>query len=1164
MKKRALVLMAASVGLLVACSDLSEKDFHEKTGDGNLVERVIFEVPEIRYLGEDDETRSSLNQEGDGAIHFTWEATDTVGIFPQKGSQVYFEMVDGVGTNHASFDGGGWALRQSTSYSCYYPFVCDMKLNRNAIPVSFANQEQTGVSNHNGFRYCLSSTGTSTSSGSLQFTFTILNTIIRVKAIGLPAGTYSKLTITTDEPLFVQQGTFSLDDMSITGKTYSNTLEVSLKDFKLTEASTEQNPVLFYLASAPVDLREHEITIRAYSEDGSIYKCVKTQAKFFEAGGWGSFKCVMENETVKYTKASSITVGGTYLIVDSNDQKLFNGASDGSFISISTGNNVIIDKDGSLAGYEFTVENSSNNYYLKFNDGKYLVCNYSGNAAGLGYVNSRSEVTYPYALTTGNNGAFFFSTTQSNDSSKTGQVLYYKSEENRFKIGGTGSSFGVHLYLKDGSPESVKQDRGLSFSSESVTCTLGETPQKPVLSGKYTTVTYASSDNKIATVNTSGTVTPVAAGTVTITASAAEDEQYNAGSASYTLKIKRVSTSGTYVRVTSTDQIKDGGEYVIAYVDGSTKKAFKPILNTGKNGFQTTNNAVDVVIIDDEIDAADADACRFTINNQDGTKIKYSLIVPEADGSADYYWYVFRNGVFTAAKVDASADTGYRPTFALTPDGKLTLTGTNEYVFRYSAGNFTAATGPGANNLYLFVRSDGAAKQKQTLSFNNATVTWNLGTDCEIGKSYNPQTVYGAQTTVTYSSDSESVAKIENGKIKIVSAGSATITATAEKTDKYYGATASYTLRILKAPSQDWEDLGTISLENKALSDYLNDATNSYSDTYDGANSNSVMATYAAGVAYKDIDRKDCPNPVTINWTYSAASDATVIAIYEDKSLNTQVWSQNATVKSTSADIYNLIPGRTYYYTVSEGSTVWEKGYFNTTGRRRMIKVSSVEASGHANNCRDLGGLEAIDKGTKKTIKYGYIFRGTNMDKTTDDDEKAILTVFLNLGMDIDLRNGNSTGSGMSENGNSNCYRPFSNVGYINPGFDSFADLTTANKVKSVLTAIFDTAKSGKASYFHCYIGADRTGYIAFLIEGLLGVSEKDCSIDYELTSFSEAAGYRYRNDISQSYYYVPRNGLTFLKGQNGNTFQDKIENYVKSIGITQQQIDEFKSIVLQ
>ena len=1163
MKKGALVFMAAIVGLFAACSDLSEMDFHEKSDDGNLVEQVIFEVPEIRYLIDDNlETRASLSQEGNNDIQFSWEATDTVGIYPDKGSQVFFEMVDGIGTNVAHFDGGGWALRENSTYSAYYPFVCNMKLDRNAIPVSFTGQSQTGVSNYSGTRFYLASHGTSSSTGSLRFKFLMLNTVFRLKASGLPAGSYSKLSITTDEPLFLQQGTFGLDDLSIKGKTYSNTLEISLKDFKLTETSTAQNPVLFYLTAAPVDLRGHKVTVQVYSDDGSVYKCEKTPGVAHEAGAWVGWTCAMKDESVKYTKVSSIYVGGTYLIVDANDQRLFKGATNGSYDNVSIENNVIVDNKGTLAGYEFTVENSGNNYYLKFNDGNYLVCNYSGNAAGLGYVNSQSGVTYPYALTTGYNGAFFFSTTQSNDSGQTGQVLYFKSEENRFKIGGSGSSVGVHLYLKEGTPEHIKQDRGLSFNPASVTCILGETPQKPVLSGTYTTVTYSSSDSKIATVSANGTVTPVAAGTVTITASVAEDEQYSAGSATYTLQIRRASTAGTYVRVTSTDQIKDGGEYVIAYVDGSTKKAFKPILNAGKNGFQTTNNAVDVIIVDDEIDAADADACRFTINNQDGTLIKYSLIVPEADGSADYYWYVNRNGVFTAAKVDSSADTGYRSTFALSPDGKLTLTGTNSYVFRYSSGNFTAATGPGANNLYLFVRSDGAAKQKQTLSFNNATVTWNLGTDCEIGKSYNPQTVYGAQTAVTYSSDQESVAKIENGKIKVVSAGSATITATAEKTDKYYGATASYTLRIFKAPSQDWEDLGSFSLENRALQDYLTDATSHYSD--DDDDTNSVMATYAASSAYDDIDRKDCPNPVTIKWTYSAASSSTVVTIYEDKSLSGEVWSQNATANSTSADVFNLIPGRTYYYTVSEGSTVWEKGYFNTTGRRRMIKVSNVEKKGHANNCRDLGGLEVTDKGTKKAIKYGYIFRGTNMDKTTDT-EKPILTNFLNIGMDIDLRNGRANSSGYNDDGNSTCYQPFTtgyNVGYISPGFDSFTDLTTASKVKNVLTAIFDTAKKGKASYFHCYIGADRTGYIAMLIEGLLGVSEKDCSIDYELTSFSEAAGLRYRTGRPQDYYF--RQGIDFLRKQSGNTFQDKIENYVKSIGITQSQIDEFKSIVLQ
>ena len=423
MKKSALVLMAASVGLLVACSDLNETDFYEKTVDGNLVEQVIFEAPVIRFLEDDIETRASLSQEGNNDIQFSWEATDTVGVYPDKGSQVFFETVDGVGTNVAHFDGGGWALRENSTYSAYYPFVCNMKLDRNAIPVSFTGQEQTGVSNYSGVRFYLASQGTSSSTGSLRFKFLMLNTVFRLKAYDLPAGSYSKLSITTDDPLFVQQGTFGLDDLTIKGKTYSNTLEISLKDFKLTETSTTQNPVLFYLTAAPVDLRGHKVTIQIYSDDGSVYKCEKTPGVSHDAGAWVGWNCVMEDESVKYAKASSITVGGTYLIVDANDQRLFKGATNGSYDNVSIENNVIVDKKGSLAGYEFTVEKSGNNYYLKFNDGKYLICNYSGNAAGLGYVNSQSGVTYPYALTTGNNGAFFFSTTQSNDASKTGQVL---------------------------------------------------------------------------------------------------------------------------------------------------------------------------------------------------------------------------------------------------------------------------------------------------------------------------------------------------------------------------------------------------------------------------------------------------------------------------------------------------------------------------------------------------------------------------------------------------------------------------------------------------------------------------------------------------------------------------------------------------------------------
>lgn len=1103
-----------------------------------------------------------------------WTPGDTLGVFPEQGSQAYF-LIDTEGESaSAPFDGGGWGLKAGIVYRSYYPLIGQFYLKPDRIPVQYyrekngeielQTQKKNDSSTHTSEYLYMYTDPQKVENDNVSFRYHHLWTILKPVAV-LPPGHYTKLTFSLDDPLFVVKGYFDLTsgNPAIVGTEFENEVSMNL-DISFDQTST----LTAYYATAPLYLVGKTLTITVTEESGLEYSYDYSPSKDYIAGMTYRLtaKDPLTIDSTTYAKASSITAGGTYLIVDAGDSRLFMGTTNGDFVNVSPQDDVITDKDGSLAGYEFTVEKSGNNYYLKYNkDGKYLICDYTNNrSAGLAYVDRQTDMTYPYALTTGNNGAFFFSTTQVGTPSETNQVLYFKSSDNAnvFKIGGSGTSIGVHLYLKDGVPEPAKQDRGLSFNPESVTCTLGDDPQEPSLSGTFTTVTYSSSDNKVATVNSDGTVTPVAPGIVTITATAVEDDQYNAGSASYTLKVKWASTSDTYVRVTRPDQINLDGEYVIAYENGAEKKAFKPILNAAKNAFSTSaDNAIDVTIIDNEMNAEEVDVCRFTLTNQDGTNKKFSLVVPEADGTTDYYLIVYgkeSNTSSGSSTVFYASPTSkeYRSTFAISSEGKMTLTGNSSYVFRYSSGSFSASTSA-SNNLYLFVRSNGSAKQKQTLSFAEPTVTWTTGDGYVIGQSYDPQTAAGAKTTVTYSAEPESVAKIEGGKIKVVGPGSATITATAERTDQYYGASASYSLRIIKM-TDGWVDLGSFSLENKAFADYLDDANRSYSDNDDATNS--VMATYAASSAYSYIDRKDCPIPVTIPWANSASS-STVISIYDDKSQ--LVWTQNATAGATSADVYNLIPGYTYSYTVSEGDVVWEKGYFSTTGRRRMIKVSSIEASGHANNCRDLGGLKVTDKGDNKTIKYGYIFRGTNMDSTTDD-EKSILTRFLNIGMDIDLRSGSANSPG-GNNGNSNCYRPFSASqveGYINPGFNSFTDLTNADKVKSVLTAVFNTAKSGKASYFHCYIGADRTGYIAMLIEGLLGVSEKDCSIDYELTSFSEAAGLRYRTGRPQDYYF--RQGIDHLRKQSGDTFQDKVENYVKSIGITQDQIDEFKSIVLE
>jgi len=57
--------------------------------------------------------------------------------------------------------------------------------------------------------------------------------------------------------------------------------------------------------------------------------------------------------------------------------------------------------------------------------------------------------------------------------------------------------------------------------------------------------------------------------------------------------------------------------------------------------------------------------------------------------------------------------------------------------------------------------------------------------------------------------------------------------------------------------------------------------------------------------------------------------------------------------------------------------------------------------------------------------------------------------------------------------------------------------------VKASMRAIMEKVVFNHDSiFFHCTIGTDRTGTMAYFLEGLLGVSEEDRLRDYEMTYF--------------------------------------------------------------
>ena len=90
----------------------------------------------------------------------------------------------------------------------------------------------------------------------------------------------------------------------------------------------------------------------------------------------------------------------------------------------------------------------------------------------------------------------------------------------------------------------------------------------------------------------------------------------------------------------------------------------------------------------------------------------------------------------------------------------------------------------------------------------------------------------------------------------------------------------------------------------------------------------------------------------------------------------------------------------------------------------------------------------------------------------------------------------------------------------------------------------------------HCTAGADWTGTVCYLLNALLGVSEKDLMKDFEMTSFSI---YGLRTDTSGRFMYL----YILLNETNGKNLKEKAEKLLLSIGVTSDEIKSIRSILL-
>ena len=268
-------------------------------------------------------------------------------------------------------------------------------------------------------------------------------------------------------------------------------------------------------------------------------------------------------------------------------------------------------------------------------------------------------------------------------------------------------------------------------------------------------------------------------------------------------------------------------------------------------------------------------------------------------------------------------------------------------------------------------------------------------------------------------------------------------------------------------------------------------------------------------------------------------------------------------VSTNAVEIDNLEIACAYKWRVKcklgGGTQLRAEGTFRTEDvAPRLIHLSRVR------NMRDLGGRVGLNG---RRVRQGRVYRSAglnaNATKSKTGDEmvpgKTTLTKSssayakraLGIRTDLDLRSNREcygmTGSPLGPE-----------VKWIQVPSSAYSGLAK-DSGKAAFTNAFRVFLDER-NYpidFHCIAGADRTGSLAFILNGLLGVEEEELWRDWEVTAFQkEKLDFGHRTRFSKL--------VKVFEPFPGTNINEKIVAYVKSVGFTDADIEKFRELMLE
>ena len=277
-----------------------------ETDEQNLSDELKQVVVTVKdFIPEVDSRAFSLVN---NSVEFSWEDGDTIGIFPNTGAQAYFPILsESAGTNTASFTGGGWALKSSSTYAAYYPFVGNFYISQKEIPICYEGQKQTGNASmaHLSTHDFMAASGSTPSSGKVNFHFAHLGAFAQLKITMPQGGTLTSVTLSADEAVFTAEGTIDLTATTPAIKSVKKSKTLKL-DVENVTTTPESNVATLYMMLTPVDFTSRTLSAIVETSDGKS-ETITLTGKNFEAG-----KAYGVSGTMKDPNDGAVAGDGTY------------------------------------------------------------------------------------------------------------------------------------------------------------------------------------------------------------------------------------------------------------------------------------------------------------------------------------------------------------------------------------------------------------------------------------------------------------------------------------------------------------------------------------------------------------------------------------------------------------------------------------------------------------------------------------------------------------------------------------------------------------------------------------------------------------------------------------------------------------------------------------